>query len=160
MASETRLSWAEFTRLTAELAEMLSRDGGRPDFLVGIARGGLPLLTALASYFSVSDVGVAFVRSTVTDEPFSSRLPTVQCHGLALPGGIDGRSVVVADDIIRSGRTVRAVLDELAGRGQSTVRVVSLYAEHDRVAFSYRSVRPVGPDQWVLFPWDDWANAT
>lgn len=156
MPTVTRLAWPEFMTLTGNLAERLAEDGGPPDFLIGIARGGLPLLAALASYFKVSDVGVAFVRSTVTDDPFAMRLPRVECRCLALPGGIEGRSVVIADDIIRSGRTVRAVLAGLGPGARSSVRVASLYAEPGTAGFSHQSARVAEPDRWILFPWDDW----
>lgn len=146
--------------MTLDLAERLVQNGGPPDVLIGIARGGLPLLTALASYFKVSDVGVGFVRSTVTDDPFSSRLPTVECRCLALPSSLGGRSVVVVDDIIRSGRTIVAVLDELEPESRSTVRVASLYAEPQLSSFPLHSIRIVDPSSWIVFPWDDWPRAS
>ena len=142
--------------MTLNLAERLLQDGGPPDVFIGIARGGLPLLTALASYFKVSDVGVGFVRSTVTDDPFSSRLPAVECRCLAIPGGVQGRSVVIVDDIIRSGRTIEAVLDNLESEAASTVRVASLYAEPQVSDFRLHSVRVADPTSWIIFPWDDW----
>ena len=156
MPSVTRLSWQEFTEMTLNLAGSFLQDGGPPDVLIGIARGGLPLLTALASYFKVSDVGVGFVRSTVTDDPFSSRLPTVECRCLAVPGGVQGRSVVIVDDIIRSGRTIEAVLGELESEAPLTVRVASLYAEPQVLDFPLHSVRTADPKSWIIFPWDDW----
>lgn len=154
--SITKLAWQDFMEMTLNLAESLVQEGGPPDVLIGVARGGLPLLTALASYFRVSDVGVAFVRSTVTDDPFSSRLPTVDCRSLALPDGAQGRSVVIVDDIIRSGRTIGAVLDKLESKAWSTVRVASLYAEPQLSDLPLHCVRVVDHTNWIVFPWDDW----
>jgi uncharacterized protein len=154
--SITKLAWQDFMEMTLNLAESLVQGGGTPDVLIGVARGGLPLLTALASYLKVSDVGVAFVRSTETDDPFSTRLPTVECRRLALPDGAQGRSVVIVDDIIRSGRTIRAVLDELEHEAWSTVRVASLYAEPQHSDFPLHCVRVVNRTNWIAFPWDDW----
>lgn len=146
--------------LTDALAKQLIEEGGPPDFLIGIARGGLPLLGTLASYFGIPDVGVAFVRSTETDDAFSRRLPKVECRCLALPGGIDGRSVVITDDIIRSSRTVRAVLAELPAGAASSVRVASLFAEPQPADFAYQAVRAIDPERWVVFPWDDWLQSS
>ena len=45
--------------------------------------------------------------------------PTRRAHKTALPpGGIDGKVVVLVDDVLFSGRTIRAALDALADLGR------------------------------------------
>ena len=46
------------------------------------------------------------------------------------PGGIDGRRVILVDDVLFSGRTIRAALDALADLGRP--RVVQLAVLVDR----------------------------
>ena len=104
-------------------------DGGLSDLvLVGIPTRGAPLARRLAARveaFSGTAIDVGTVDITLYRDDL--RLRGVRAlEPTVLPdAGIDGRLVVLVDDVLFSGRSVRAALDalrDLAGRGASSWR--------------------------------------
>lgn len=146
------MSWAAFASVAKALAEALT--GPLPEVLIGIARGGLPLLTTVASKLDIHEVGVALVRATMSDDPFADRLPVARFQGLAVSSELCGKRVAIVDDIIRSGRTVNAVLTELAAHQPAEVRVATMYAEDRPFTFDFMCSSYVTSDTWIRFPWD------
>ena len=47
------VSWDEYRGLVAEIARQISVDNWRPDYIVGITRGGLSAAVMLSHYFDV-----------------------------------------------------------------------------------------------------------
>ena len=78
---------------------------------------------------------VTLYRDDLDANPTRSPSPT-----LLPPGGIDGRTVVLVDDVLYSGRTIRAALDALAANGRP--RAVRLAVLVDR---GHREL-PIRPD--------------
>ena len=109
-------------------------DGGLSDLvLVGIPTRGAPLARRLAARieaFSGTAVDVGTVDITLYRDDL--RLRGVRAlEDTRLPGaGIDGRLVVLVDDVLFSGRSVRAALDALRDLGRP--RAVQLAVLVDR----------------------------
>lgn len=153
MRTTQGMSWDDFNIHVKGLAGTLASRQPRPDVLIGVARGGLPLLTAMAHRLGLENIGVALVRSTVTDDPFADRFSTAQSRGLIASCDLRDKCVAVVDDIIRSGRTIHTVLNELAQHQPAQVQVAALYAEKRDFAFDYICSSDVHPDTWIEFPW-------
>jgi pyrimidine operon attenuation protein / uracil phosphoribosyltransferase len=109
-------------------------DGGLGDLvLVGIPTRGAPLARRLAARveaFSGTRIDVGTVDITLYRDDL--RLRGVRAlEPTVLPGsGIDGRLVVLVDDVLYSGRSVRAALDALRDLGRP--RAVQLAVLVDR----------------------------
>jgi len=135
------LSTADVARVVDRMAHQLieraavgSPDGGLADLvLVGIPTRGAPLARRLAARveaFSGSPIDVGTVDITLYRDDL--RLRGVRAlEPTVLPdAGIDGRLVVLVDDVLYSGRSVRAALDALRDLGRP--RVVQLAVLVDR----------------------------
>jgi pyrimidine operon attenuation protein/uracil phosphoribosyltransferase len=89
--------------------------------LVGIHRRGAVLgqrLHALTSELlepgvPLGDVDIAFYRDDLAIRPSA---PVVQSTHLEFP--VDGRTIVIVDDVLYTGRTVRAAIDEIFDYGR------------------------------------------
>ena len=46
-------TWREYNKLVADLARQITNSSWRPDYIVGITRGGLPAAVMLSHYFNV-----------------------------------------------------------------------------------------------------------
>jgi pyrimidine operon attenuation protein/uracil phosphoribosyltransferase len=114
----------EVERVLARMAqEIVAHTGGSAGVvLVGIERRGVQLARRIAEAVASAGGEVPLTGSlditlyrddlmTVGPRPVvgQTRLPT---------GGIDGRHLVIIDDVLYTGRTVRAALDELADFGR------------------------------------------
>ncbi|WP_420186226.1 bifunctional pyr operon transcriptional regulator/uracil phosphoribosyltransferase PyrR [Knoellia sp. CPCC 206435] len=98
--------------------------------LLGIPSRGVPLARRLAeliaevegSAIPVGSLDITMYRDDLRRQPTRAPMPT------EIPdSGVDGKVVVLVDDVLYSGRTVRAALDALADHGRpAAVRLAVL----------------------------------
>jgi pyrimidine operon attenuation protein / uracil phosphoribosyltransferase len=121
-------------RMAHQLIEKCAADDGRADVvLVGIPTRGAPLarrLAARVAAFSGSPVDVGTVDITLYRDDLRMRGVRALEETVLPEGGIDGRLVVLVDDVLFSGRSVRAALDALRDLGRP--RAVQLAVLVDR----------------------------
>lgn len=119
------------TRIAHEILE--SNRGGADLVLLGIPTRGVLLARRLGAILDrlepgageVGELDVTMYRDDLRSQPTRSPQPT------RIPGdGIDGKTVVLVDDVLFSGRTIRAALDALRAHGRP--RAVRLAVLVDR----------------------------
>jgi pyrimidine operon attenuation protein / uracil phosphoribosyltransferase len=131
----TVLTAADISRALTRIAhEILERNKGADDLvLVGIPTRGVPLARRLGERLAgieghqvgVGSLDVTMFRDDLRRQPPRALEPT------ELPeGGVEDRVVVLVDDVLYSGRTIRAALDALAEFGRP--RAVRLAVLVDR----------------------------
>ncbi len=125
----------DITRALTRIAhEILERNKGADDLvLLGIPRRGVPLAHRIASRMSTVeeyDVPVGSLDITMYRDDLRLKPARTLMH-TEIPGdGIDGKVVVLVDDVLFSGRTIRAALDALNDVGRP--RAVQLAVLVDR----------------------------
>jgi pyrimidine operon attenuation protein/uracil phosphoribosyltransferase len=135
MAVRTVLQQADLERALTRIAhEILEANRGPDDLvLLGIPTRGVALADRLArivSRIAGVDVPAGALDVTMYRDDLG-RNPVRATHPTEVPGdGIDGRVVVLVDDVLYSGRTIRAALDALADLGRA--RAVRLAVLVDR----------------------------
>ena len=113
--------------------EILERDRGADDVvLLGIPTRGVTLARRLGERIAAFEAPVPVGALDITLYRDDLRLRAVRAleETDLPPGGIDGKVVVLVDDVLFSGRTVRAALDALADLGRP--RAVQLAVLVDR----------------------------
>jgi pyrimidine operon attenuation protein/uracil phosphoribosyltransferase len=143
-AHSTVLSADGVRRALVRIAhEIVERNQGTDDLvIVGLAAGGVPLAATLGALVAeiaggpvpVGTLDVAFYRDDVNLRPVIAGLRT------EIPGDLTGRTVILVDDVLFTGRTVRAALDALADHGRATA--IQLAVMVDR---GHREL-PIRPD--------------
>lgn len=105
-------------RISHEIAER--NEDGSQVVLVGVQRGGVHLATRLGKLLAViwnMPVPVGSLDVAMHRDDLGDRLaPTI--YPTNIPGDITGRTVVLVDDVLYSGRTTRAALDALNDYGR------------------------------------------
>jgi pyrimidine operon attenuation protein / uracil phosphoribosyltransferase len=123
--------------------EVIERNAGLGDVtVIGLQTGGVPLAGALGEALehiegtevSVGTLDVAFHRDDIGLRPVMPEAVT------DIPHDLTGRTVVLVDDVLFTGRTIRAALDALTGFGRP--RAVQLAVMVDR---GHREL-PIRPD--------------
>ncbi|NES30448.1 bifunctional pyr operon transcriptional regulator/uracil phosphoribosyltransferase PyrR [Micromonospora terminaliae] len=117
------LSAADVSRVVDRIAhQILEKTQGAADtVLLGIPTRGVPLARRLAARISTfEDVTVPVGVLDITLYRDDLRRHATRAVGPTElpPGGIDGRRVILVDDVLFSGRTVRAALDALSDVGR------------------------------------------
>jgi pyrimidine operon attenuation protein/uracil phosphoribosyltransferase len=124
--------------------EILERTEGAADVvLLGIPTRGVPLARRLARRLTETEcvsIPVGSLDITLYRDDLRLRPARTLGHTEVPPAGIDGRIVVLVDDVLFSGRTVRAALDALGDIGRP--RAVQLAVLVDR---GHREL-PIRPD--------------
>ena len=132
------LSSEDIDRVITRIAhEIIEANKGTADLvLLGIPSRGFPLAQRLAQRIAATEPGLDALaitgqldvtmyrddlRHSTTRTPVPTRLPA---------GGIDDKVVVLVDDVLYSGRTIRAALDAIADLGRP--RIVRLAVLVDR----------------------------
>jgi pyrimidine operon attenuation protein/uracil phosphoribosyltransferase len=107
------------TRLSHEILE---KNGGPENLvLVGILTRGEPLarrLQELIRQHTGAQVPLGSVDITFHRDDFRERLVVPQVKGTNLPGSIDDQTVILVDDVLFTGRTVRAAIEVLLSFGR------------------------------------------
>jgi pyrimidine operon attenuation protein / uracil phosphoribosyltransferase len=119
------------TRIAHEILERT--DGARDVVLLGIPTRGVPLAHRLAARLTQVEGRPAPAGSldiTMYRDDLRLRPARALGHTDVPASGIDGKVVVLVDDVLYSGRTVRAALDALSDLGRP--RVVQLAVLVDR----------------------------
>ncbi|MBX3194191.1 MAG: bifunctional pyr operon transcriptional regulator/uracil phosphoribosyltransferase PyrR [Microbacteriaceae bacterium] len=135
MLTRTVLQQADITRALSRIAHEIleSNRGGADLVLLGIPTRGVMLAERIGRVLdelepgsgTVGALDVTMYRDDLRGKPTRTPQPT-----RVPPGGIDGKTVVLVDDVLYSGRTIRAALDALNDLGRP--RAVRLAVLVDR----------------------------
>ena len=103
-------------------SEMVERNRGVDDLvLVGIRTRGVPLAEALADAIEAAEgqrPSIGILDITLYRDDLSTVASQPLVKETRLPGGIDDRTLVLCDDVLYTGRTVRAALGALIDFGR------------------------------------------
>jgi len=117
------MSASEVERTLVRLAhEIVEKSNGSEDLaLVGIKRRGVPLADRLGKL--ISSIEKRSVDTGLLDIQFyRDDLSTTDVRPVVTPGAIgfdiEGRDIVLCDDVLYTGRTIRAALDALFDHGR------------------------------------------
>jgi pyrimidine operon attenuation protein / uracil phosphoribosyltransferase len=119
------------TRIGHEILERT--DGARDVVLLGIPTRGVPLARRLGARLSQTEglrVPVGSLDITLFRDDLRLRPARTLGHTEVPDSGIDGKVVILVDDVLYSGRTVRAALDAIGTLGRP--RAVQLAVLVDR----------------------------
>ncbi|HHX22970.1 MAG: bifunctional pyr operon transcriptional regulator/uracil phosphoribosyltransferase PyrR [Tepidanaerobacteraceae bacterium] len=124
--------------------EIIEKNKGVDDLvIIGIRRRGVPLAKKLAEYISSIEgvnVAVGILDITLYRDDLSLLAAHPVVHKTEIPFKITDKKVILVDDVVYTGRTVRAALDALSdlGRAQSIQLAVLIDRGHREL--------PIRPD--------------
>ena len=146
----------EYLHDSWRLAAMIRRSGWRPDYLVGLWRGGAPVAVAIHEFlmvtgWSVQHVPLKCASYTGIGENAGE---VVFTHGDMVFGTFrNGDRVLVIDDVFDTGKTAAAVKGKMDSIG-AEMRLACVYWKPEKNMTSLKPdfyVKDVGQD-WIVFP--------
>lgn len=102
--------------------EILQRAGGADLALVGIRRGGIPLAERVAAHIEARTgrkLPIGSVDITLYRDDAPTALPNPRIGRSDVPFDVSTRRIVLIDDVLFTGRTVRAALHALLDYGRA-----------------------------------------
>lgn len=111
-----------------QLAEAIKAQLPNTPALVGIYSGGVWIAERLKSLLGLPDeigmIDVSFYR-----DDFSEKGLHPQCRPTVIPFDVEGRHVILIDDVLYTGRTTRAAINELFDYGRPASVTLAVLAD-------------------------------
>jgi xanthine phosphoribosyltransferase len=169
-------TWQEVESQTQEILRQLHTDAWRPDYVVGLTRGGLMPANLISQYL---DCPMECLKVSLRDDnsqPESNLWMAEDAFGHSVhdPMASDNgrKNILIVDDINDSGATLNWIMKdwqsscfpkdkrwkEIWGH---TVRVAVLVDNESsknklNVDYSAIDLNKAEEDCWIVFPWEDW----
>jgi pyrimidine operon attenuation protein/uracil phosphoribosyltransferase len=154
---------ARIEQLLDELAKQIAKASKDPKRLafIGIRRRGDVLAQRLAQRMNISDIGS--IDITLYRDDLSETGAAARVGKTSIPFSVEGREIVLCDDVLMTGRSVMAALREILDFGRpSRIRLAVLVERPEReipIQPEHSALRLTpGPNEKVdvrLMPQDD-----
>lgn len=141
-----RPGWVKINRMCIALAKKAAPF--KPDWIVGISRGGLVparLLSDILGIKKVSIVRVEFYSGLSRANGFPRITQPLQAD-------VKGKKVLLVDDVSDSGKSLAIAKDHIKRKGASQVKIAALH---------YKPKSILKPDfyieetnSWIVYPWE------
>jgi xanthine phosphoribosyltransferase len=157
-------TWQDVQRQTQEILRQLQHDAWRPDYVVGLTRGGLVPANLISQYLEVRMETLKVSLRDDTSGPESNLWMSEDAF--------EGKNILIVDDINDSGATLNYIKqdwqsscfpnderwDQVWGNNVRVAVLVDNEASKSKLNVSYSAVdlNKAEEDCWIVFPWEDW----
>jgi len=168
-------SWQDIENQTQEILRQLTLDGWRPDYVVGLTRGGLVPANLISQYLEVPMETLKVSLRDDTTPPEHNDWMARDAHGGCFdkeqPKRFMRRNILVVDDINDTGATLNWIKQDWAKAmpnidsywdqiWNENVRFATLVhnkaSEFQQIDHYSVGIDKSVEDSWIVFPWEDW----
>ena len=143
-----------------KLAAQVFNDDFKPQFIIGVWRGGAPIGIAVQEYFDFKNVSVDHIAvRTSSYDGINKQNKEIKVHGLhyIVENAHAGDSVLIVDDVFDSGRSIEALIEQLkALMGNNLpldIRIACSWYKPNNTKVKIKPDYYVHEsDEWLVFP--------
>ncbi len=139
-------SWNHIYELCIQVVDQIRRSGYKPDLLVAISRGGWVPGRVLSDLLENPDIATIKVEHYIGIYKTRVRPKITQ----PLPIEVDGKQILLVDDIADSGKSLKLVKKHLFDQGAADVKICALYCKPWSIVTPDFCARTT--DAWICFP--------
>jgi len=153
-------SWGQVQSACLDISRQLYKDSWKPDYIVGLTRGGLIPATMLSHYLSVP---MQTLKVALRDNQ------DCETNCWMSEDAFNGKNILIVDDINDSGATINWIKEDwqsscLPNDGtwsevwSSNVRIATLahnLASDQDVDYYAWEINKANEDCWLVFPWEE-----
>jgi xanthine phosphoribosyltransferase len=157
-------TWRDIERQTQEILRQLQRDTWRPDYVVGLTRGGLVPANLISQYL---EVPMETLKVSLRDDASQP-----ESNLWMAEDAFEGKRILIVDDINDSGATLNYIKQdwqsgcfskdkhwkEVWGNNVRVAVLVDNESSKSKLNVSYSAIdlNKAEEDLWIVFPWEDW----
>ncbi|MHA1168104.1 MAG: phosphoribosyltransferase [Candidatus Hodarchaeales archaeon] len=144
------INWNEVQSLSRDMFNKIIADGFLPDVIVGVARGGWIPARLLSDLFERKQHTIlASMKVEFYSGLGKRRSRPIISQDLSYPS-IQGKKILVVDDIADTGKSLETVVDFLEFKGPSVIKIATLFFKERSVVVP--DFYEVVTDSWIVFP--------
>ena len=151
-------NWENIEDMVSDIVQQIAVDGDnfKPDYVVGLTRGGLIPATMLSHYYQVPMHTLEIKLRDHSVEPESNKWMAQDA--------VDGKKILIVDDINDTGDTLNWLKNDWNKQGEinwpANIRFAVLtenepskFGDVDYVSkFINKNENP----SWIVYPWEEW----
>ena len=157
-------SWQDVEKQTQEILRQIHLDGWRPDYVVGLTRGGLVPANLISQYLGCR---METLKVSLRDDNSES-----ESNLWMAEDAFEAKKILIVDDINDTGATLNWIKEDwMSGCLPDNPKWNDVWGDNVRVAVlvdnetssselnvSYSAVglNKAEEDSWIVFPWEDW----
>ncbi len=139
-------SWDQMGQNCFSLAQKILAERNKFDIIVALSKGGLTWSRTLADYLQIVNLSVIQIKFYSGIYQADNKPVIIQ----SLPVSVAGLSVLLFDDVVDTGETLKVARDYMFMAGASKVSSASLYFK------KWAKIKPdyftFKTDAWIIFP--------
>ena len=109
---------ALYQQLALDVKQFITNNSLQQPLIIGIRTGGAWLAQRLQKELALPELGILDISFYRDD--FDERGLSADAKGSELPDSIEDRNIILVDDVLMSGRTIRAAMNEIFDYGRPT----------------------------------------
>ena len=153
MPNKKFYSWADIEKMCNQLINQLYKDDWKPDYIVGITRGGNVPATILSN---MTGIRCEALKVALRDGESGKSGDSIEWMAL---DALEGKKILIVDDINDTGATFKWISNDWKLNGQDNVRFATLTenlsSEFDGVNYWCDEVNKAEKDVWLVYPWEN-----
>ena len=147
--------WNDIYELCKVLAKKIKESGFKPDAIVAVARGGWVPARILADLLFVKELYSVKAEHWGMVATETGRAKITQ----PLTADLNGKSVLVVDDVADTGETVELVARHVMERNAREVRTAVIDFKHTSKFVPDYYAREMESWRWIVYPWSLYEDA-
>jgi len=151
-------NWENVQDMISDIVQQIAVDGDnfKPDYVVGLTRGGLIPATMLSHYFEVP--------MHTLEIKLRDHATTPESNKWMAQDAVDGKNILIVDDINDTGETLAWIKQDWNKQGEinwpANIRFAVLTenqpSKFSDVDYVSKFINKDENPSWIVYPWEEW----